>query len=117
GRKMAWKTATSGDPGSGGIRGDNAAFASITALAISDLDAAGADQETWIGLLGAADNAETKGLLLIQDAANPTAYMEFKVTAAAADQTGYWTVAVTPVATTIADTGLLADDTGVAIQF
>ncbi len=97
GRRLIFRTATSGDPGTGGIRGDNATFASITEIAIDDLDVGGANQEAWIQFLDDSTNPTSRGLLVLQSAADPTALMLFSVVGAVTDQTGHWTLPVTPV--------------------
>jgi hypothetical protein len=92
-----WSTSTAAaDPGAGFVRANNATFASITALYISETDfdgnAIAAELATW----GAGTSA-IKGRLKLYDPVTPTNFMTFDVTAFA-DSGAYDTLTVTPIA-------------------
>ena len=91
-----WNTATSGDPGDGYIRSNNATFASITQLAIDDLDRNAVNNEAGIQ---ASDDSTTnpKSYIRIVQVSDRTKFMEFELDSVWADQTGYWLATVTPV--------------------
>ncbi len=98
GYSYAWLTATtSTDPGAGNIKADNATFASIAHLYISETDADGnalaSEIATW-----AAGTSTLKGRIKIYDPIAPTNFMAFDVTGLT--DNGAWdTLAVVPVAT------------------
>lgn len=84
-----WRTATSGTPASGDMRGNNATIASITQLAIAETDALGQDQTAFLGQLVAGDG------LHIQDQSDSTKYSDWLVTAAPTDAGTFRTIPVT----------------------
>lgn len=92
-----WSSGTGGgDPTPAHVAANSAAFASITALAISKTDAdgnaLGAELATW-----GAGTSSVFGRLKIYDPLVPTSFMTFDVTALA-DGGTYDTLTVTPVA-------------------
>lgn len=94
-----WSTSTSGDPGSGKIAGNNATIASITQIAISETDAAGASLGSAV--LGSWDDSTSsvKARLIIQKEGATQNRHEFLISGAGTDQGTYWTFPVTYVAT------------------
>lgn len=97
GLDMQWNTATSGDPGSGKLRGDNATPASITSIAFSDLERNGNNIEA---IIQAADNSDStvKATIRVVQVNDTSKWYEFQLDSLFADQTGYWTATVTYVA-------------------
>lgn len=93
-----WNTATSGDPGAGKCRGDNATIASITQLAFSETDANSAAMDvvldTW------DDGTSTiKSRIRIYKQGSPQNYHLFNVTGAQTDNGTYRTFPVAYVTT------------------
>lgn len=95
GYSYGWLTSTTNsDPGSGNIKADNATFASIASIYISESDADGnalaSEIATWT-----ASTSTVKGRLKIYDPVTPTNFMTFDVTALT--DNGAWdTLSVTP---------------------
>ena len=98
GLSYQWSTNTAAsDPGAGFVKANNATFASITALYISETDADGnaiaAELATW-----GTGTSTIKGRLKIYDPVTPTNFQTFDATGFA-DSGAYDTLTVTPVAT------------------
>lgn len=87
-------TTTMADPGSGNVRFNNATLASVTAIAIDDLDANGVDQSAYIALFDDSTNT-VKGTLVFRTGGGDVA--TFNITGLT-DNTGWFQVAVTHVA-------------------
>lgn len=105
-----WSTATSGDPGSGKILMNNATFASVTQINISETTASGADiaaeMATW------DDSTSTvRAKVHIRKEGAPANYQILAISGAGTDQGGYWTFPVTP----IDDGGTIANGNDVAV--
>ena len=84
------------DPGSGDLRFNNATTASVTAIAIDDLDSAGADVSAFVVTWDDASNATLKGTLTIRDGTSG-AWAIFSLTGLT-DNAGWSELAVTHVA-------------------
>jgi hypothetical protein len=87
-------TTTMADPGSGNVRFNNVLFASVTAIAIDDLDANGVDQSAYIALFDDSTNT-VKGTLVFRTGGGDVA--TFNITGLT-DNTGWFQIAVTHVA-------------------
>lgn len=87
-------TTTMADPGSGNVRFNNATVASVTAIAIDDLDANGVDQSAYIALFDDSTNT-VKGTLVFRTGGGDVA--TFSITGLT-DNTGWFQIAVTHVA-------------------
>ena len=90
----AFSTATTmADPGSGNVRFNNATLASVTAIAIDDLDSNGVDQSAYIALWD--DSTSTvKGTLVFRTSGGDVA--TFSITGLT-DNSGWFQIAVTHV--------------------
>jgi len=93
-----WSTLTTGDPGSGKIRGNNATIASITQIAISETASDGASLasviESWDD-----STSDNKGTLKWSKETATQNYAAFRITGAGTDQGTYWTFPVTYIGT------------------
>jgi len=99
---FAWSTATTGDPGSGKVRGNHATLASITSLAISETGRGGQAYTSRVATWGANDR------IRIYAMGDETAFVEFTVASGAVDVGTYYTVAGTVTgSSTIASGALL----------
>lgn len=87
-------TTAMADPGSGNVRFNNATLASVTAIALDDLDKNGVDQSAYIALFDDSTNT-VKGTLVIRTAGGDVA--TFNITDLT-DNTGWNQIAVTHVA-------------------
>jgi hypothetical protein len=87
-------TTTMADPGSGNVRFNNATLASVTAIAIDDLDSNGVDQSPYIALWDDSTNT-IKGTLVFRTVGGDVA--TFNITGLT-DNVGWSQVAVTHVA-------------------
>jgi len=87
-------TTAMADPGSGNVRFNNATVASVTAIAIDDLDANGVDQSAYIALFDDSTNT-VKGTLVFRTGGGDVA--TFNITGLT-DNTGWFQIAVTHVA-------------------
>lgn len=86
-------TTTSGDPGAGEWRFDNATLASVTNIYINDVDSGGRDAAFFLANLQPGD------VIKIREAHDSAAYFLARVRAATTDNTGWWTIPVTPIYT------------------
>lgn len=112
GYAYTWSTAvTSTDPGDGTINADNATFASITALYLSETDA---DANNLSSLLATWDDSTStiKGELRIYNPLDPDSIMTFSVTART-DNVTYDTLTVTP----LSNNGTFADGDDLRLEF
>ncbi|MGB1649381.1 MAG: hypothetical protein ACPHEP_00015 [Acidimicrobiales bacterium] len=87
-------TTAMADPGSGNLRFNNATVASVTAIAIDDLDSNGVDQSAYIALWDDSTNT-VKGTLVFRTGGGDVA--TFNITGLT-DNTGWFQIAVTHVA-------------------
>lgn len=96
GHSYVWNTATSGDPGSGKILGNNATITSITAINISETDS---DGNSIASNIASWDDSTSTihGRLKIYDPVTPTNYAYFDVTGANVDAGTYDTLTVSYV--------------------
>lgn len=108
-----WSTLTSGDPGTGKIRGNNATPASITEIAVHQTDAVGADLTNVIASWDDSSSTTSKARVRIQKEGATQNFHEFRITAAGTDQGDYWTFPVTFIAT--GGTIVNADDCAVNV--
>ncbi|CAO3403511.1 SPRY domain-containing protein [Azospirillum palustre] len=91
--RMNWDTGTSvADPGAGKVRVNSATVASITAIHISESDAAAANLSAVFTSWSASSNP-VKGRLRISHRLNLTKWIEADVTAAV-DNGSWWTISV-----------------------
>lgn len=90
-----FSTSTSmADPGSGVLQFNNATIASVTAIAIDDNDANGADLSTYV--LTWDDTGTTdRGTIVIQNRTSPGNIAIFSVSGASTDNSGWTQLAVT----------------------
>lgn len=85
------------DPGDGGFKANNAAFASITALYVDNVEAhAGQSITALLDALDDVANAFARALLTFSHVDSPGTWMQFRVTGSVVDSTGFRTIAVTP---------------------
>lgn len=91
-----WNTATSGNPGSGKILGNNATLASITAINISETDQ---DSNALVALFATWDDSTStiRGRLLVHDPATPANFAIFAITGSITDAGAYDTFSATLV--------------------
>lgn len=91
-----WNTATSGNPGSGKILGNNATLASITAINISETDQ---DSNALAALFATFDDSTStiRGRLLVHDPATPANFAIFAITGSITDAGAYDTFSATLV--------------------
>jgi hypothetical protein len=87
-------TTTMGDPGSGNVRFDNATLASVSAIAIDDLDKNGVDQSAYVALWDDSTNT-VKGTLVFRTSGSDIA--TFNITGLTVNS-GWGQVAVTHIA-------------------
>lgn len=99
-----WSTATSGDPGSGKVRGNHATISSITEIAVSETDSAGG---TMGGVIDTWDSgtSSVKARIKISKEGATQNFHYFYITGAGTDQGSYWTfpVAYTSTSGTISN--------------
>ena len=93
-----WSTATSGDPGSGKVRGNNATIASITEIGISETDSAGG---AMAGVIDTWDSGTStvKARIKISKEGATQNFHYFYITGAGTDQGSYWTFPVSYTST------------------
>lgn len=105
-----WSTSTSGDPGSGKIRGNNATIASITEIAVSETDSAGG---TMSGVIDTWDSgtSSVKARIKISKEGATQNFHYFYITGAGTDQGSYWTFPVSYTATS----GTIANNDNCAV--
>lgn len=93
-----WSTSTSGDPGSGKIRGNNATITSITEIAVSETDSAGGAMggviDTWD-----SGTSSVKARIKISKEGATQNFHYFYITGAGTDQGSYWTFPVSYTST------------------
>jgi Putative phage tail protein len=85
-------TTTSGDPGAGQVRFNNVTLASVTSLYVSSTDNDGGDNDTIFGFV----EAGTRIYVQVPGLENRAAI--FEATGVATDNTGWWTIPVSVVA-------------------
>jgi hypothetical protein len=85
-------SATSGDPGSGNIRWNNATQASATTLLISHLDDDGNDIDVFLGLIASGNT------IVVQDRNDSGVYQTWSVSGSPSHPGDYWSVPVTLIA-------------------
>lgn len=90
---------TMADPGSGDIRLNNATLSSVTAIAISDLnaDTGNPDVSTFILSWDDSSNSSLRGTILIKKISEPENFAIYSVTGGSTDNTGWTQLAVTYV--------------------
>lgn len=109
---LTYDNGTSGDPGAGKFRLNNATHSSATALLIDNTDGSAA---TISGLVDTWDDstATVKGTVRIVSQADASIWRVYSVTGSVVDSTGYRTVTVTYVA----GNGTLGDETACSVFF
>lgn len=106
-----WSTATSGDPGSGKVRGNNATVASITELGINKLTNSGADIEAEIATWDDSTSSIRAKVYIVKEGAAGNRH-SFSISGAGTDQGDYWTFPVTYVGTA----GTISNGNDVAVN-
>ncbi len=105
-----WNTATSGDPGSGKLLLNNATFASVTQINISETTNSGASiadvLATWDD-----STSSVRGQIKFSKEGTPGTYRALNITGAGTDAGTYWTFPVAPVD----DNGSLASNDDLAV--
>jgi hypothetical protein len=98
GVQMVWRTATTGSPASGNMRADNATFASMTQLVMSEADLNGADIG---GFIRSFDDSTSvvKGYLHVVGRFNVAIERFFAITGSVTDNGTDDSFAVTPLST------------------
>jgi len=92
-------TTSMADPGTGGLRLDNATVASVTAIAVSALAAATGNPDVSDQIVTWDDSTNTnKGTITIRKAGAPATFAVFTVSGAVTDNTTWLQIAVTHVA-------------------
>lgn len=87
------------DPGNGDFRLNNAALASVTAIAVDDLSAFTGNPDVSAIVLSWDDSTNTvRGYLLIKSVAAPQNFAVYSITGASTDNAGWTQLAVTHVA-------------------
>lgn len=89
-----WVSGTSGDPGAGGVGGNNATQNASTNLRIDDLDALGVSVSAITDSFDDSTNPTTKGFLRVQTVGDPSKWLLFRVNGPVVNSTGYRTVPV-----------------------
>lgn len=97
GFKFTFSTGTSGDPGAGKFRFDNATFASATKVALSETDADANGIGTFLTAID--DSTSTNKVLVVAIKQGGAAYVSFVVTSTLTDQGTYDEYNITPVST------------------
>lgn len=93
--RLTWDTATAdADPGNGKVRLNSTTVAAATALYVDNVDAAGASITTVLDRWTASTNT-VKGTLRIAHRTDATKWLEYQVTGAVVDGTGYRKITVT----------------------
>lgn len=85
---MTWSTATSGDPGSGGIRINHATPASLTGVAFSETDRLGSDKSALIATFDDSTNTSRARVDII-DVVNNSNWLSLFITSAITDAGAY----------------------------
>lgn len=90
GTVFTWDTDTADtDPGAGDIKADDATFASITAIYVDNLSAAGADVTAWLDSFDDRGLSSDRGRVRLQKVGAAENYIEAKLTGSVVDGTGY----------------------------
>ena len=131
---LVWEfnTATSGDPGAGKFLLDNATLASVTGANISDSEDNAVDVSAFLATWDDSDST-IRGTIIIRNQTTQSSFAIYNVTGASTDNTTYYTLALTHVASsgTLADlcsiewvrsgntgaTGSAGTDTGLSFSF
>lgn len=100
------------DPGSGLLRLNNAAFASVTSVYIDNLNSAGADLSAWLASLDDGGSASDRGNLLITSQGG-TNFVLLRLTGSVVDNTGWRTLSVT----VLGSAGAFAADEVLSLSF
>lgn len=94
-------TTTSSDPGDGDVRFNHGTFASITGIAMDDLDSLGTDVSAEIQAWDDLGSSTNRGYLVFQKrTSSGTVRNTFLLTGSITDSAGWSQLVVTPVATT-----------------
>lgn len=106
-------TTTSSDPGTGDFRLNNASFASVTAMGISDTDADSGGNEAY--LLAQDDSTTTghRGYVMIRKRSAPSTFAIYDITGASTDSSGF----VQFVLTHVVSSGSLTNADPCDVQF
>jgi len=87
-------TTTDADPGAGTVRFNSATLASVTLVFMDLLEAGGADVTAWLAALDDSTTLNTRGYLRFTSVSTPTKWVEFAITGANVDVSGYRKIAV-----------------------
>ncbi|UJX46647.1 DUF2793 domain-containing protein [Xanthobacter sp. YC-JY1] len=91
-------TTTDADPGAGTVRFNSATLSAVTLLFIDLLETGGADVTAWLAALDDSTNLNARGYLRFTSVATQTKWVEFAITGANVDASGYRKIAVGYVA-------------------
>lgn len=94
-----FSSTTSGDPGPGYMRLNNAIPASVTHIYFDNLNVQSADLSTWLAGLDDLGNVGNRGVIVLQNS-NGSVLFVGKVTGSIVDNSGYYDVTVTHLAST-----------------
>jgi len=106
-------TITNEDPGTGFLRGNNATFASSTQLYVSNTNGSGAAFGAAIDTFDDSTSTSLRGHVQLTSESDPSKFVIFAVTGAVTANTGYKTIAVTPVASN----GTFGNDEALVLSF
>lgn len=103
---LTWEfnSSTSGDPGTGKFLLNHATLSSVTGANISDSEINSVDVSAFLATVDDS-TASVRGHLLISNRTTPSAFAIYSVTGASTDNSTYWSLALTHVASN----GTLAD--------
>lgn len=91
-------TTTDADPGAGTVRFNNATLASVTSVFMDLLETGGADVTAWLAALDDSTTLNARGYLRFTSVGTQTKWVEFAITGANVDASGYRKIAVGYVA-------------------
>ncbi len=91
-------TTTDADPGAGTVRFNSATLASVTSVFMDLLETGGADVTAWLAALDDSTTLNARGYLRFTSVGTQTKWVEFAITGANVDASGYRKIAVGYVA-------------------
>lgn len=112
GYSYQWSTATSGDPGTGKIRTNNATPASVTQIAVHKTDRLSSVLTSAIATWDNSDNPNDRATIRWHREAAPQNFLEFTITGSGSDAGDYWTFPVSYVA----HGGSISNGNDIAVQ-
>lgn len=82
-------TSTGSDPGAGNFRFNNASIASVTTIAVSDVDSNGGDNENFLLVQDDSTTSLHRGTIVIRNTATPSTYAVFDIVSTTTDSSGW----------------------------